>query len=170
MNDEAPTPVTPAEERRAMIRWSLAVVAVLLLSSGVQIAFMMIASGDPSSVAEPDYYQKAIAWDATRAQRALNEALGWQAEILASELRSGRRAIEIRLADKEQRPLEGATLSLVTFHKARAAQTLSATLSATETPGVYTTELPLRRPGRWEVRLEAKRGEDRFTLKRDVDI
>ena len=74
------------------------------------------------------------------------------------------------LADKEQRPLEGATLSLVTFHKARAAQTLSATLSATETPGVYTTELPLRRPGRWEVRLEAKRGEDRFTLKRDVDI
>ena len=35
MNDEAPTPVTPAEERRAMIRWSLAVVAVLLLLAGL---------------------------------------------------------------------------------------------------------------------------------------
>ena len=51
---------------------------VLALTVAGNLWVMRIANADPSFSVEPDYYRKAVDWDSTMAQRARNEALGWQ--------------------------------------------------------------------------------------------
>ena len=57
--------------------WPIGIAAVLLATVAANIALYYVAGNDPSFVIEPNYYAKAIAWDSTMAQSALNQRLGW---------------------------------------------------------------------------------------------
>lgn len=144
----------------------------LLLVSGVlaNVYFMTRAVSDPSFAVEPDYYQKAVAWDAHQAQARENAALGWSLAltVAAADPGTGRARLVAALLDREGRRLPGLTVGLTAFHNARAAQVLTATL--TETPEhAYAADVAVVRPGLWEFRLSATRGEETFTAVVDQD-
>src|SRR5690606_1778010 len=136
---------------------------------GTQAVLIAYALGDPSMVAEPDYYRKALAWETTQAQAARNAALGWTLAPEAGPLEGGRRELRVRLRDAAGAPLDGAAVALEAFHKARRAQALRAELTGAG-DGLYRAVLPLARPGRWELRFVVRRGEETFTrtLERDL--
>ncbi|RMG12758.1 MAG: hypothetical protein D6731_13340 [Planctomycetota bacterium] len=143
-------------------RWTLAIVSLLGFGVFVHGVLLAYALSDPSAVAEPDYYAKALAWDEHLRQEAQNRALGWRLEVSATPRPSGQRLF-VRLLDRDGRPLAGAKVHVLAFHKARRAESIEVELP--EVSGGYAAELPARRPGLWELRFACQHGGQRFTLR-----
>jgi hypothetical protein len=72
----------------------------------------------------------------------------------------------VALTDSAGRPLTDASVELEAFHHARAALVLKASLGASA-DGTYRAILPMRRSGKWAIRLRVTRGDDLFTWKKD---
>lgn len=143
--------------------WPWAMAALLGATVAGNIWVMRIAGADPSFAIEPDYYRKAVDWDSTRAQASRNAGLGWvlEARLQPPDAR-GQATLTARLVDAGGRPVSDATLRVEATHNARATEILAADLAPTGT-GDYAATLPATRRGLWELRFEARRGEDRFT-------
>ena len=63
-----------------------------------QFSFVYIASSDPSAVAEPDYYAKALRWEDRQRQERINTELGWQGDVeLGPQEQNGVRRVRLRL-------------------------------------------------------------------------
>lgn len=76
--------------------WVLAVVALLLLNVGVCAVTVIAATSDPVAAAvEPDYYQRAVDWDRSRAQWPPPSKPGWS--LQTRDLGHG--AIEVLVTD-----------------------------------------------------------------------
>jgi len=132
-------------------------VALLLISVGANIYLVVRATNDPSFAVEPDYYAKAVEWDAIQAARAESEALGWTVDLEPSV-----EGAVVRLRDGAGLPIEGAKVGIVAFHNARAAERYEAQMKE-EGDGHYAFDANFAREGLWEFQIEARWGEDTFT-------
>ena len=142
--------------------WPLLIVvlsAIILIPNAILV---YLATTDPSFAVEEDYYRKALAWDETMDQRRRNEALGWTVEVAFAPGDPGRVEVRADISDRDGRAVDGATVDVATFHNARAARILTATMIPGDDGG-YVASLPMRRPGLWELRFEIIRGDARFT-------
>ena len=143
--------------------WPIGIATILLLSAGSNIMVMFIAKADPAFAVEPDYYQKAVTWDATMEQQRLNTSLGWQATgslALATPGTPGR--VSVSLVGPGNTPIGDAVVAVEAMHNARASQRYEASLMP-DGAGRYAAALDAHRPGEWEVRVTATRGSERFT-------
>jgi nitrogen fixation protein FixH len=141
----------------------VAVALALAASAGSNIWVMFVAKADPAFAVEPDYYAKAVGWDARMAQERRNTALGWQATAALTLARPGIPGrIAVHLVDGAGHAITGATVSIEAMHNARASQRYEAALTP-DGDGDYASALDAHRPGAWEVRLAATRGDERFT-------
>ena len=158
----APSPSAPARPPRYWV-WPAMVVSLLALHGTAWLAFTWIAVSDPSFAVEPDHYSKSLAWDQTAAELRESRALGWAVEISAAGEPTvlGERRFACRLRDRDGTLLTEAAVDIETFHHARGNERIEARL-AEESPGNYVAVLPIRKPGLWECRLTARRGEDTF--------
>lgn len=159
MSDDA-MPSEDLEETRARRVWVGVVLALLGSVLVIQGVLVVYAHNDPSAAVEPDYYAKGLAWDATQAQLRKNVELGWRVEVDARAA-GAQRLLVVRPTDGWGVPLEDARVTVIAFHKARAAARTSAELTA-KGDGTYEGLLPLVRPGHWEVRLVVDARGERF--------
>ncbi|MBT8484102.1 MAG: hypothetical protein HKO59_11750 [Phycisphaerales bacterium] len=149
-------------------RWILLVVGLLvfsLLTHGVLIAAAVI---DPGFALPADFERAAGDWDAVVAERHASAALGWTMRLTTRPETPDVR-IELVLLDRDERPVTDAAVTVDTFFIARAARRLTATPVEVE-PGRYSTLLPMRRSGQWELNVQAVRGEERFIERRRLHI
>jgi nitrogen fixation protein FixH len=149
--------------------WAL--VPVLILGAmfagwGVMLSY---ALDDPGFGVEPNYYQKAVSFDAYQEQERENQRLGFHLEVEAAPVSLGHSRLVVRVADREGRPLTGARVGLVTFHLARSSHMIEAALVERE-PGVYGGEIDMNRAGLWELRLRIERGTVLFTHVTRLDL
>ena len=148
--------------------WPGGLIAMIVAIVIVDVTMLSIATRDRTfAVAQVDGDPSA-AWNRKREQQRRNDALGWDA-ALRVDLPAGKppQAV-LELHDAAGRPLENATISLVAFHNARAAERLKAVLVAdADAPGTYRGSVRMRRDGWWTFELDATVGEDRFTLEED---
>jgi nitrogen fixation protein FixH len=144
--------------------WPVLIVGLLAGSVGANLYLLVRASTDPAFSVEPDYYAKAVAWDAHLEQVRTNAELGWQAD-----LSTGTSGVAVRLLDREGRPVAGASVDLEAFPLDRGNQIVRGALVETA-DHVYRADLPFHRRGLWEFRLAAVRDADTFTsvLQQDV--
>lgn len=158
-------------------RWPLIVVGFLLFNVVTQGILITFALSDPGFRLEPDYYRRAVDWDQERAEEGQALAQGWSLAVDVQPAPEGALVVA-RLSAREPggltRPLTGLSVRVTAFHPAHNDVTVQATLPAGPEPGVYAAPLPLRRAGRWTVRVEAHAGEDRpgagATLRRELRI
>ncbi len=148
----------------AHLRWPAAIVGALAVHGVAWLAVVYLATSNPSYAVEEDYYSKALAWDAGRAQDRVNTSLGWRVEIAVEPVSAPGRQPEVvaTLVDRDGLAVESAAVSLEAFHNARAADVLHADLLP-EGGGRYRAALPMRRNGLWELRLSADVGSHHFT-------
>jgi nitrogen fixation protein FixH len=149
---------------RQRLIWPGGLIFMVMALVTVDVTMFMVASGDPSfAVAEVDG-DPSEAWNRQRAQERRNDELGWDA-ALRIDLPIGEPAVAVvELRDAGGEPVTDATISLVAFHAARAANRLRAVLVADpDAPGVYRARLPVAREGHWSFSLACTRGEDVFT-------
>lgn len=145
--------------------WPFAIAGILLAGVGANVGLIVLASSDPSAAIEPDYYRKALAWDAEMAQQQRNIALGWSVHSVLQLGREGADGLlELTLADSSGKPLTGADVTALVMHNARAAAVQSVALRETE-KGTYTAQVAAQRPGLWEIRVSVQREAQVFTAR-----
>jgi len=150
--------------------WAWVPAGILVSLLGAQLIVLHFVLDDPSFALEPDYYKKAMAWDARREAQRESLALGWQSELDATPSPdASRMLLRLRLRGTDGSQIWGAAVRIVAFANARASDVLEREL-VESSPGVYEAELDSTRPGLWEFRLQARRGADTFqqVLRREL--
>jgi len=143
--------------------WAWAPGVLLATLLGTQLTVLHSVLDDPSFALEPDYYRKAVAWDARQQLQRESLALGWHTDLMAEPAPQLRGlALRVQLHEAQGGPLAGAAVRVQAFANARAARVFEAVLVETA-PGTYSAEIPSSVLGLWEFRLEATRGADRFS-------
>jgi hypothetical protein len=142
--------------------WPWGVAGALLFTVAANVAMIFAATSDGNaSVVEPDYYRKAVAWDATMARRAASHRLGWRVapriEVLPGD--STLLALEVMATDSAR--VSGARFVVELIHNRAAATPIRMELAEGE-PGIYGVRLALPYPGLWEIRVWGRKGADRF--------
>jgi nitrogen fixation protein FixH len=132
---------------------------------GTQLAVLSSALDDPTFSTEPDYYRKALDWDARQARLRASLALGWTARASTD----GGGAVVVSITDGAGQPVSGAALRAEAFPNARAGQPREL-MFREGASGVYRAELGAARPGIWELRCSAVRGQQRFESTLRIEI
>lgn len=162
---------TPLANGKKIPTWALVPVALLGTMVTGLLLMLRVAVDDPHFALEPEYYEQALRWDSSRAQLATNERLAWQVDLQIERVpaQPGAVALRTRLKAGQGEPLEDATVNVVAFHNAFAADRRSAQL-VEQADGAYTATLEDVRPGLWEVRLRVQRGTEHFTHTQRLEL
>jgi len=167
----ASTPEAPRSRPRSRASaWPW--VPALLLGSllGTQLAVLSSALDDPAFSTEPDYYRKALDWDAQQARARESQALGWTARASTDAANAAATTVSVSITDAEGAPVSGARVGAMAFPNVRATEARELTFRELS-PGLYRAELGAARAGLWELRCSASRGQQRFesTLRFEID-
>lgn len=142
--------------------WPVAIILVLGTTVVANLALFWAANHDPGFAAEPDYYQRAVTWDSTVAQRARNAELGWQvAATIEPPRKDGGAIVTVELGDRAGAPIDGAAVRIDASHNASAGRIVSIELLPAGA-GRYQGTIPLAAAGFWRLELTATHGAERF--------
>lgn len=149
--------------------WPIAIVGVLTLVVALNAALLFVANDDDSAVVEPDYYRRAVNWDSTLSARDRDLALGWSAGLELGPLQTRGVMVSARLFDRAEHPIRDAEIDIVAIHNRDAARQVHGRLEA-DAGGGYRGLVALHRPGIWELRIAARRGNSEWheTVRREV--
>ena len=146
--------------------WFWPALVIGLLSGQVVLVLVMayLAVADHSFAVEPDYYRKALRWNAEISQQQTNRRLGWVLSVEVSEQADLLQQRDVRcvIADRAGKPVEGVSVEVVTFPHVRGNERQELMLTALEA-GRYGATVRMPQGGLWEFRITAKRGEDVVT-------
>ncbi len=146
------------------ILWPTVIASALALHVIGSLVMVYFATSNESYAVEPDYYQKALAWNDKRAQDHVNAQLGWHLEFKVAPAAPGQDpTLLVELTGSDGSTVTGAAINVEAFANARRNDVLTATLTASAVG--YEATLPMRRDGLWEFRFTVTRGEDLFTYR-----
>jgi nitrogen fixation protein FixH len=152
------------------MQWPIGIAIVLSVTVVANLVVMRIANSDPSFAVEPDYYQKAVDFDSTRAHENASAQLGWMSTTtITFDEHTDTAWVTVILHDATHTAVEHAVVAVDALPVARANDVLHATLSET-TPGVYRAPLPVPRGGLWDVHVNATRDTARYLTTTRVEI
>jgi hypothetical protein len=141
--------------------WPWIIVGIFVVQGAFIATVITIATGDDSFGVEPDYYEKALAWDATAAELRTPERLGWDLELAVShDADSGqRRRVAARVIRADGTPLNAVTLDVEAFAQTRSGERVHAALSP-EGAGWHSARVPMPTAGTWEFRVRVSAPTD----------
>lgn len=162
----------PAElalrERRAQRWWLGGIIAFFAVQALIWTAAITLTQRDHSHAVVPDYDRRAMHWDDYRAELAASKALGWQTTVSLTPVphRPGRAKIELQLTDRMGAAVLPDSFELTVFHCARAARRIEVPLVIEG--GTLAGEVPMDRPGLWQLELVAARGPNTGSQRKQV--
>lgn len=148
--------------------WPAAIIAVLVGQVGFGLWMSHVASDDPHFAVEPNYYARAVNWDATMAQSRLDRALGWQAVATLTRATGTAATLQIALTDAAGAHVVADSVTAEALAIAHSAVIDTLTL-ARDSAG-YTASIAVAARGLWEVQLRAIRKHDVFTAKLRTEL
>ena len=143
--------------------WPWAIAAFLTFDVVLAIVLLNVATGDPATAVETNYYEKGLNWDASQAAQRASDALGWSSDlrVVAAPGDGRTHRVVIRLTDAHDVAVDNAAVAIECFANARAGNRLAVRCRA-EGAGVYVADINATHGGIWEFRLRAERGDDVF--------
>ena len=129
-----------------------------LVVIGVNATLIYFAQDTFSGLETASPYERGLDYNKTLAAEAAQERLGWQSQTQISGESEGLRSLQVRLTDRDGRPLDGLTL---VAHLVRPS---NEGLDTTIVPrplgdGRYGASFTLPAAGQWELRLVAHDGD-----------
>jgi hypothetical protein len=156
------------DRARKAWRWPAIVIGTLVATVLANVVVIVVAQDDGSLSVDPDYYRKAVNWDADQARARRGARLGWQLELAASRIGPDGVVLTPRVRAADGSPLAGATVRVTARHVAHANEPFTAT--AVPDGDAYVARLPLRRAGLWDVAVEVLRQGNRVEETRRVEL
>jgi nitrogen fixation protein FixH len=159
-----PSSALPANSPRAGIarflpHWvPMLFIGGFLVVIGVNATLIYFAQDTFSGLETASPYERGLDYNKTLAAEAAQERLGWQSQTQISGESEGLRSLQVRLTDRDGRPLDGLTL---VAHLVRPS---NEGLDTTIVPrplgdGRYGASFTLPAAGQWELRLVAHDGD-----------
>ncbi|MCE9602736.1 MAG: FixH family protein [Gemmatimonadetes bacterium] len=146
---------------RAEAVWPLAIASVLGVTVVANLWLLHAANEPGTGALEPNYYARALAWDSTQVEHSRSVALGWTAgAAFVQPARIGTELI-VHLAQRDGAPLSGARVAVVGVHNLESERPSTWALLE-RSPGEYVAAVSPAHAGRWELRVSASVGQDRF--------
>ena len=146
---------------KAAAVWPMAIAIILSVTVIANLWLWREANAPGAAALEPNYYARAIAWDSTQAEHSRSVALGCRADVAFAHPMASGAELRVRMADRTGAPLAGARVAVVGVHNLASA-TPSLWLLTERAPGEYVAVVRLAHTGRWELRVSATLGADRF--------
>ncbi|MBM3909103.1 MAG: FixH family protein [Gemmatimonadetes bacterium] len=150
------------------LQWPIGVAAVLVLAILGNIYVAVRANSDPTVAIEPDYYQKAVRFDADQALRRRSERLGWRVTLTATRTSATDAEVVAVLVDSTGASVRGAVVRVAARAVVRSNDVFSAT--AIEAGDRYLAAVPVNRGGLWDFDVEAVRGGERFVASQRLEL
>lgn len=141
--------------------WPMAIVGVLGLTLAANVFLWRAANAPGTNDLEPDYYHRALAWDSTQTARTRSASLGWRAQAALGLGRSGSEELHVTIIGRDGAPVAGAAVEVQGVHNLDPGHPERWTL-VEEPDGRYVAPVHLPHTGRWELRVNATRGGERF--------
>jgi nitrogen fixation protein FixH len=129
----------------------LAVFAIILGANGTMV--WLAVSSSPGLVTDKAF-ERGKFYNRELAAAAAADALGWSTDL---EWRDGK--AELRVTSRTGAPVEGLAARLTVLRPVEAVAPIELALRE-RGPGTYDADLPLPRPGQWELQLVASRGAE----------
>jgi len=147
---------SPRPPRNAF--WPIFLVSLISIHILSVVVMGIVAMHDSSFAIEPDWYQQGLHYEQTVEQQRENTRLGWSVQLDVGQPLTGtnRRNVSCRVLDREGKPVENATIDLVSFAHLRASNRTSSILLP-HSRGEYAGTLDCEDPGMWEFRLVVSR-------------
>lgn len=147
---------TPTIKRKRSI-WPFALGAMFCVHASIVFITMTFASKTPAN-AEPEYYEKAVAWNDESESRLTVQREGWAVDASLDG-----RTVALTLADRDANPIGGAKVVAVSLHRATPLD--RTVLEFTAGPdGSYTADLPSDRVGLWDLRFSITTADGKHAL------
>lgn len=172
MSHAPATPATPAPARpRGRHRWPLILAGMLAVHATLIIYAATLAVSDKSFAVVPGYYDKALSWDADRADRRAADDRGWSFELRPGAFADagGQRLIVAELRDAAGAPLPGAAVTLEFFRHARASQAARVAMRET-TPGRHEAVAAVAAAGAWRFNARVSLGDQQAAFDQDLTV
>jgi len=149
------------KEKTAQFLWTGFILMFFLIQAIVWIVAISLTANDKSHAVVPNYDERALNWNEEVALRAASKNLGWQSQLSIDDSGDilGQRVITMKLRDRNDKPVDGATVNLRAFHRARAAVPQFLEFSPTG-EGTYTSTLRVDKSGHWQFEGQAVAGAD----------
>ncbi|MCC6229135.1 MAG: FixH family protein [Phycisphaerales bacterium] len=141
---------------------------VLLGANMVVVAITVYASQRSRSPVESDYYQKALHWDDSARQQAVNTALGWKLVPTLKKSPAGA-DVAIQLLDGKGEPIRTCKVFIEAFPFTDPAHKLDTSIDAADAE-TLTSTLAIDRPGLWRLSFVVDAGGARFTQQQDIEL
>ncbi len=147
----------------ASAKWTIAIVGLLAGNVSAQVALAMVANAGKSQVI-PDYYDHAAHYDDAIDEAAHSAKLGWR---VTAAIVDG--SAEVRAANADGTPLEGAVVRVTGYPRAHADRTFDLSLAATAAIGTYRARVQDAAEGRYDLRVVVERKGEHFGTTFTVD-
>lgn len=148
-------------------RW-IAMVFALIGANMTVCAVTVVAARRSQPPIEGNYDAKALAWDESASQRAMNSRLGWRMRAEADRSSSGETTLVLQLLDSEGRGIRIADVSIEVRAEGQAIGTSQVMTSGED--GRYTAPMARDARGWWEVQVVAQAGGMKFCEKTRVHV
>lgn len=134
------------------IPWSfLAGFAVVLVANGFLVYF---ALDTWTGLANPDAYQRGLAYNRILEQSTAQRKLGWRAALALAPTNAGRMRVTVELQGRDGQGLAGAAVSARFVRPTHGGYDVDTVLTAAGS-GRYVGEIEPRLPGQWDVKIQA---------------
>lgn len=133
-------------------------IAAFLVVIGVNGTLIFFAQDTFSGLDTQSPYERGLDYNRTLAAEAAVAQLGWQTEAAIVGESDSARSLEVRITDRDGRPLDG--LKMVAYLVRPSNQGLDLTMEPRPLgDGRYGASFVLPAPGQWELRLVADRND-----------
>jgi nitrogen fixation protein FixH len=148
-------------------RWPIYLASLLAMSVVASGVIVWVATRPDTPRPIRGYYEAARAWDAGEAVEEASRQLGWSVSYeLPSDvphLAGMPRPVDVRVADRDGRPVPGLSGRLFAMRPADTRLNQSGELIALpHAPGSYRTLVRIDAPGAWELRIDVRQEALRF--------
>lgn len=147
--------------------WPIGIVVALLLFVAGNAVVIRLAVAPDAVAHDPQYYQRAMNFDAEQAVRARQARLGWRVEAQAEASAPASR-LRISVTDAQGAPVSGATVRVSAFHLAHANTIVEARAEARG--DAYEASVPISTAGRWQVAIDVRRGVEHVQVDRRLEV
>lgn len=159
------------KENIARLAWIAFVLMFFVLQACLWTFAISMTAGDKSHAVVSGYDKHALTWDEVKQAKAESDGLGWSSEILVGD-KAGLpvvRSLHITLRDANGAPVEGASLKVMAFHRAAAAEPQNVNFTEAG-PGVYSTTIIVEKFGKWCFEGTASLGESKYLIDETIEL
>jgi nitrogen fixation protein FixH len=153
------------KEITAQFAWTGFILAFFLIQAIIWIVAITYTLGDVSHAVVSGYDEQALRWDEIKSMRNASASLGWLCAIEVSDVSNirGIRRVTCSLKDRAGQPVADANVKVQAFHVGRAGDKQRLQMVEVE-PGIYESQVRIRRTGNWQFSGRAHRADAIFLI------